>query len=45
METGLGGLRLPNIMGRKFSRPRVVEFQVGSCKRSLRVGVPLIVWR
>jgi hypothetical protein len=28
MEASLSGLRLPNIMGRTFSRPRVEEFQV-----------------
>lgn len=28
MDTGLGNLRLPNIMGRKFNRPRVVEYMV-----------------
>lgn len=35
MEAGLANLRLPNIMGRKYNRPRVVDFQVSGIWKNI----------
>lgn len=50
MEGGLGSLRLPNVMGRKFSRPRVVEYTAledtinPRASTSLETTIPYVVF-